>query len=487
MSCFANKSVKLILDERYIGVVQNLIRPESSSAEWLLKPVNESNPCMGFYLQQVGGTGLMNYSDDPNTHALSLTNDENQAAQAYPRPDWDKRTFTIVLTGAITAAGDKTLTLDKTYNGSGTAFRPAYPRNKDPIYQHCPIDRSGLTFSFTVDESTVRAALSLYGLSLDKASISELISNMPHWTYDYLQTVDTTRPRRSIFGAIVGTILGTIIGGVVGFLVGGPYGAGAGAIAGGAAGLQIGASIQPRDDTKVDSVVHQLAEGNAEAMRSYIDISPAGGPYANNHAWEDIQKLTHFPMIGDAGLPLGGCVIPPTSGSRKLRTWLPASNTIVVYPTDDQLYPPLNNVFGGRKIYLQLFVVVKVQLSSGYKYQMRIHPKWVNTPGDPNRKVHSQLSDGSRLWALVQGAGTQNMAVYAAGELYLVADDGGDRAGTLLGMAPQTGHYFNHTSTFDSEVYTTLKRALQALGYDVSNLKRGKDLTDEIYGYNLYM
>ena len=48
------------------------------------------------------------------------------------------------------------------------------------------------------------------------------------------------------------------------------------------------------------------------------------------------------------------------------------------------------------------------------------------------------------IWALIQGAGSEHMAVYAAGELYLVADDGGPLSGMLLRIQPGTGHYFNH-------------------------------------------
>ena len=484
MHCFADKSIKLHLNDQYIAVArEGFVRPmtDSSTGLWLLKPVSEENPCQGFYLQAVGRSAYMTYASDGKAHALTLTNNLQEAAQVRPRPNWENGTFDLLLTGAITAA-ERALTLNVTFRG--TSFEHEYPHNKDPIYQHCPLADSGLTFSVTITEETVRSALSVYGFHLDDADIRKLISKLPAWTYDYLTSINTTRPRRGTTGTVVGTVLGSIIGGVVGFLIGGPLGVGPGAIAGGAAGVAIGGSITPRDDSKVDSIVHKLAKDNPDAMRSYFDLTPAGGPYANNKAWEDIQKLTTFPMIGDPKLNLAGCVLPPSSGSQKFRTWLPASNKIVVYPTDDKLYPPLNNVYGGRKIYMQLFVVVKVQLSTGPMYQMRIHPKWYNTPGDPNRKVHSQLSDGSRMWALIQGAGTEHMAVYAAGELFLVADDGGSKAGTLLGVQPQTGHYFNRLDTFDAEVFSTASKALQALGYDVKSLKTGQDLTDEIYGWN---
>ena len=113
------------------------------------------------------------------------------------------------------------------------------------------------------------------------------MSNFPAWTYDTLTKADLSRHKCSILGVVISTVLGTIIGGVVGFLVGSPYGAGAGAVHGAAVGMNLGSKAPYRNVTYLDGVVYQLAQGNSEAMHSYIDILPASGPYNvnSNSSW----------------------------------------------------------------------------------------------------------------------------------------------------------------------------------------------------------
>ena len=223
-------------------------------------------------------------------------------------------------------------------------------------------------------------------------------------------------------------------------------------------------------------------KSNHDAMFSYFYITPSGSPYFNTKVWEDIGQLAKFAVIGEAGLPLAGCVLPPSTGN-KFRTWLTYTNQIVGYPTNTKLYPPLNNVYGGREIYLQLFVIVQTVVDGATKYQLRIHPKWVNTLADPNRKVHSQLSNGSRFWALIQDAGGDHMKVYGAGELYLIADDGKENAATLLGITAQSGHYFKNSDNFNEEVYATMRSTLKALGY-TNEILVDRELMDALQGWS---
>ena len=196
-------------------------------------------------------------------------------------------------------------------------FTHEYPCNKNLIYQHRPLSGSGLTFTVTVNEELVRFALKQYGLHLDDAEIHNFVSNFLAWTYDILTKADLSRHKHSILGAVISTVLGTIIGGVVGFLVGGPYGTGAEAVHGAAIGMNLGSKIPSRNVTHLDGVAYQFAQGNSDAMRSYIDFSPASGPYNvnSNSGRRDIQKLTSFTPI-----------IPTSPGSQKFRMWLPSNN-----------------------------------------------------------------------------------------------------------------------------------------------------------------
>jgi hypothetical protein len=127
---------------------------------------------------------------------------------------------------------------------------------------------------------------------------------------------------------------------------------------------------------------------------------------------------------------------------------------------DSQKYPPIT-ASDGTVLTMSLFVIVRVTALG--TFQMRCHPDeaLINGPMRPN---HSQLTQGSRVLALM---GYETMHVYAAGEIYVASN------GQLKGITAKTGHYFDGTATFDSNVATTTNAMLQALGYSTTGVLTG--------------
>jgi hypothetical protein len=114
-----------------------------------------------------------------------------------------------------------------------------------------------------------------------------------------------------------------------------------------------------------------------------------------------------------------------------------------------------------RGVYMAIFVIVKIQHG---EYQLRLHPDRIfeNTGTRPN---HSQLTQGSRVLALIGSTGgSDSLSVYAAGEIYFKEDR------TLAGVTAKTGHYYDQTADFDTEVFATVKRMIETLGYATVNV-----------------
>lgn len=473
---FADQTVRLRVpvnsSSYFVSCSGSSLRGTQSPTSWSLQPKNEDDPWGGLILFD-GSSYIAENSQ--------LTSDPSKALPLLPIPvdNWSAGTFYLKAAGSVTDK-PQALTLD-TSDYSVTLKGYVTPSSSPPLCQQWLLDGSGLTFSCTIEEETLQAGLDFFGWQLTDAEVTLLALRLPRLNYEALQLSATaaTLGKSDATDTVVGVVLAGIVGGIGGFLLLGPPGALAGAGTFAALGANIGLGIV-LTNKDVDQIVLSQAKKSADAMQSYFSITPSGGSYFNTKVWEDIGQLANFAVIGEAGIPLAGCVLPPSTGN-KFRTWLTYTNKIVGYPTDVKLYPPLNNVYGGRKIYLQLFVIVQT-VDVVTKYQLRIHPKWINTAADPNRKVHSQLSDGSRFWALIQGAGSDHMKVYGAGELYLIADDGKENAGTLLGISAQSGHYFKNSDNFNEEVYATMRSALKALGY-TNEFLVGQDLTDALQGW----
>ncbi|MEW6603098.1 MAG: hypothetical protein AB1351_00230 [Thermoproteota archaeon] len=328
----------------------------------------------------------------------------------------------------------------------------------------------GITFleGYTVKEDDISAVLDAYGLTLTNDEITELKNRFPQITPQLLAKppqMVRTPAKDGIPGAVVGGVTGGIIGGVIGFMIGGPLGAVAGVGIGMAAGANIGMGLeihQPHEDP-----TNVVNPGIPDIARTQVNITPAGGPYSNSHLWEDLFRFTKFPQIGDPSLPYAGCLYPPASNGSG-QVWLPTNSSVNPLIYDAAKWGSLPSPAGA--VYMSIYVIVEIQNG---KYQLRLHPDHPLLNG-PDRPNHSQLTQGSRILALI---GYDTMDVYAAGELYYTQDR------MLKGINAKTGHYFNWTPTFDSEVFDTTKRMLQALGYNASSVLTGDDFWNWMRGY----
>lgn len=313
---------------------------------------------------------------------------------------------------------------------------------------------------YTVSEDDIRAVVNAYGLEMSDESVAELKAAFPKITPELLR--NPSEIQRSLTddassGEAVGSVIGGLIGGVVGFIMGGPGGAAAGGGIGAGVGAQIGVGVelhQPHDDRRqvVDPDIPQVA-------KTQVNITPAGGPYDNKHLWEDLFSFAKFRQIGSSAMPDAGCLMPPDEQGRA-RVWFPSSRNVDPPVVDRKRYSPSS--LG----YMSIFVIVKLKNGT---YQLRLHPDEALVNG-PNRPNHSQLTQGSRLLALLGGKfepedSEQQMQVYAAGELYYHED------GRLRSVYPKTGHYFTRQAGFDDELLETTKRHLGALGYDTSEIE----------------
>lgn len=314
---------------------------------------------------------------------------------------------------------------------------------------------------YTVEESDVRAVADGYGLQMSDESVRKLTEAFPEITPELLRSrADAEGRAEAVEGSTtaIGATVGGIVGGGVGFAMAGPAGAVAGFFAGIGAGGNIGKGLELTDPRKDPENV--VDPSIPDVDRTLTDISPAGGPYDNKHLWKDVWSFTQFNQIGYGGRPDAGCLLPPaTDGTAQV--WYPQPRVVDKPVADPDRYQPMPDVG-----FASIFVVVK--LKNG-RYQLRLHPDeaLINLP---DRPTHSQLTQGSRLLALLGGKFVplheeQQMQVYAAGELYYLKD------GTLVAVTPKTGHYFPRRAGFNEEVFETTKRHLDALGYDTGDIR----------------
>lgn len=411
----------------YIGVADFLLKVTQTPAKWVLQPLIEGIPWRGLVLfsgkAYIGTTTL-------------LTTHLHEALVVLPVFDFDRGTFTLRGVGPVNYG----LTLHSDSDGNYVSIEEILPENKDPVYQHWSLKDSGITFSAVITIDMIKKGLKIFGWALSVPQRQELADKFKPLDYNYVTTHESLMSTQNDHWITVGSVLGKIIAGLIGYLISGERAESYLSDIGEQAGAYIGGnlvSVTPN----LDQNVYNRAMKNVIYLLSYFKFTPTGGPYNNQALWDNIISWASFPMIGDDDLPLAGCVLPP-DGSNKFSTWIPSLDKIIGFPVDDEVYPPLRGIYGGRNLYMLLFVIV--QTVTGY--QIRIHPKWsVNTPGMPAVRVHSQLTDGSSLWACVEGAGTDHMKVFAAGVLYLIADDGKPGAGTLLGMTAESDQYFEQS------------------------------------------
>lgn len=334
--------------------------------------------------------------------------------------------------------------------------------------------------SYTVQEEDIRAVLNAYGLTLTDSEVIQLKASFPVITPQLIENI-TPEMKRVISGGVTNYTIGSVVGAILGAAIGTLLFPGGGTFAGyavgyslglgTAGGLAIGAmaggnigwaatEYEPHNDPS--NVINSSIPSVNVTM---IEYNPVGGPYINNHIWEDIMRLTKFPQIGDPGLPDAGCLMPPNGGVGQV--WYPASEKVGDFIFDEDKYPltQIGNPYKSEEVllcHLAIFVIVK--LPNG-KYQLRLHPDFplVHTIDRPN---HSQLTQGSRFFGLFPKGFARDgrMDVYAAGELYY------DKNGIIKQISPKTGHYVAQTSDFDANVLATTKLHLTGLGYDTSKI-----------------
>ena len=327
-----------------------------------------------------------------------------------------------------------------------------------------------LGYQVTADDvRTVMDGYSITGLTDDE--IQRLVAAMPTITPTVLDRAHQAglhtafRPDGST-PIVVGAVVLGIIGGVIGGLIAGPTGAVAGIGLGLASGANFGASLTvhlPHEDP-----TNTINPANSNIARTLIGITPSGGPYENQLYWQDVFKFTKFVQIGDPGLPDAACLYPPGAGNT-VQMWFPTRGAVGPYIQDRDKYTPLQSATDGTYLTRHLFVVVQVKGDS--RFQLRCHPDvaLINVPERPN---HSQLTQGSRILALT---GDDSLHVHGAGEMWI----GGSR---IKGLTARSGHYFNHTSTYDSEVIATTLTALRALGYSTDNILVGDNFWNWVKG-----
>jgi hypothetical protein len=334
--------------------------------------------------------------------------------------------------------------------------------------------QEGMEFleGYSLTEEDIRAAAEAYGVSgLSDDDIRKLAEISPEITPERLAEAHERFIQRpdelaGFSWAIAGAVVGGICWGVVGAIVAGPAGAAAGIALGAAIGAGIGSQLEPHSPH--EDPTNTVNPANPSIARTLVNVQPQGGPYENRHLWEDLFRLTNFAQIGDAGLPDAGCVYPPASGNA-LQLWFPTRQAVGPSIVEPVKYPQIGAA-DGTVMTMSLFAIV--QLKDDGRLQMRTHPDMalVNRPERPN---HSQLTQGSRILALM---GDDAMHVYGAGEMYV------DNQGVIRGVTAKTGHYVNWTSTFDTDVFVTVMRVLQALGYSTGSILTGKDFWSWVNG-----
>ncbi|HKF82170.1 MAG TPA: hypothetical protein VKB23_04325 [Solirubrobacterales bacterium] len=460
--------------------------------DWLFSALNsspgEDSPFLWDFIKQADGTLALSPSEPHEGMKLytSVRPDYNDCAQlqAPGSEDWitavgaDEKLTTEaigILGCAFRGLNGRYLALDEAANEveghTGYRVRAALPE----LTEDCTFRISnasvlqedlGFLMGYKPTADDVQAVIDAYNIpGLTEDDIRKLVEKAPEFTPELLAEAHEHRLRHPEAVAVgggwilAGVIAMAIIGGVIGGLMAGPNGAVAGALAGAWAGGQIGLALTvhpPHEDP-----TNTVNPGNPNIARTLVHIQPTGGPYENNHLWEDLLRLTKFPQIGDAGLPDAGCVSPPGAGNA-LQIWFPTRQQVAPSIVDPEKYPQ-SHARDGTALTMSLFVVV--QLKGADSFQMRTHPDMsgLNRAQRPN---HSQLTQGSRIWALM---GYDVMHVYAAGELY-VTDQG-----VIRGLVPKTGHYVDWTQSFDANVFATTLATLKALGYSTGGILTGDD------------
>ncbi|QRN96996.1 hypothetical protein JRI60_49920 [Archangium violaceum] len=328
--------------------------------------------------------------------------------------------------------------------------------------------------NYTVTIEELLEVAKTAGLTLTRDDASRLQAAFPALNADVLAKQAQSGSCRILTGATgltIGGVVGALIFGSAGFLIGGPLGAMLAAGIGAAAGGNIGMGVEVTSEVmskETPAPAHVVDSKLQHVASTKVTITPVGGPYKNQHWDEDLMRLTKFPRIGDADFDKAGILMPPTSGN-VAQVYYPASKTTGSYPKDIEKFGKMTRL-EMEDLYKVIFVVAK--LDDG-KFQLRLHPDrpLINTKDRPN---HSQLTDGHRAWALLSS--TKEQEVYAAGEMYATV------AGVIKGLTAKTGHYWDKSSSFNSNVYATTRRMLTALGYDISGLLEGDRFWDWFNG-----
>ncbi len=470
-----------------------------ASYGWFFSALNsspgEDSPFLWDFVKQPDGTLSLSPSEPHEGMKLyaSVRPDYNYCAQlqAPGSGDWitaagaDEKLAAEaigVLGCAFRGLNGRYLALDEAANEleghTGYRIRAALPElSEDCIFRISNAsvlqdDLSSLeSYKPTADD--IRAVIDAYNIpGLTDDNVERLVETAPEFTPELLAEAHEQRlrgPEAAASGGriLAGAIVMGIIGGVVGGLIAGPKGAFFGAAIGVAAATLIGGALEvhaPHEDP-----TNTVNPGNPSVSRTLVRIQPTGGPYENNHLWEDLLRMTKFSQIGDPELPDAGCVSPPGTGN-SLQIWFPTRQQVAPSIVNPEKYPqwPASD---GTLLTMSLFVIV--QLKGDGRFQMRTHPDMtgLNRPERPN---HSQLTQGSRIWALM---GYDTMHVYAAGELY-VTDQG-----VIKGLLPKTGHYLDRTRSFDANVCATTLTTLKALGYSTEGILTGDDFKRWAYGH----
>lgn len=303
------------------------------------------------------------------------------------------------------------------------------------------------SYRITVEDVLVMAEH--MGIKIGRSDAAQIAAAFPTISCEFLMSSVGVRHTRSASWTVAASIAAGL-GAVVGGLIGGPAGAAVGIAVGINVGLGIGLTI-----SRPDAIPTRL-QTPLESRETNFALSNPKGPYSKSSLYEDLFD-TNFPRYGDLRYA-GSLAFASPSDRKKLRVYYPKDDAVRGIQNDPNVRNSYQTASG--RLYKYIFVIA--QAPNGM-YQVRIHPDdfYPDAVSANERVNHSQLSEGSRLYALL---GYRDMVVYGAGTLYVMDN-------VVVGIDTRSGHYFRSFVGRDLDVAQNSVASLQALGYDTKALE----------------